>query len=59
MLWLTTPGLDPGEVRTIGVDLVVNGSDGRAPGQDRGQAGQWFKACSGLNTYALTDQVAG
>lgn len=59
MLWLTIPGLGPGQVKTVSFDLVVNGTYGRAPGQDRGQANYWFNAYSGLYTYALTDQVAG
>lgn len=58
MLWLSIPGLDPGEVQTVSFDLVVNGTYARAPGQDRGQANYWFNAYSGLFTDALTDTVA-
>lgn len=59
VLWLTIPGLGPGQTQTVSFELVVNGTYGRAPGQDRGQANYWFSAYSGLYTYALTDHVAG
>jgi hypothetical protein len=60
MLWLTIPGLDPGEVQTISFDLIVNGTYARAPGQDRGQANYSFDARSGLfGLPGLFDHVAG
>lgn len=59
MLWLTIPGLDPGELQTISFDLIVNGTFARAPGQGRGQAGYLFQAFSGLLGPILTDQVVG
>ena len=59
VLWLTIPGLNPGEVQTISFDLIVNGTYARAPGQDRGQANYAFNAYSGLFGTVLTDQVAG
>lgn len=59
ILWLSIPGLDPGEVQTISFDLVVNGTYARAPGQDRGQATYDFLAASGLFSYGPTDMVAG
>lgn len=59
MLWLSIPGLDPGEVQTISFDLVVDGTYARAPGQDRGHASYTFLAASGLFTSALTDMVTG
>lgn len=59
VLWLSIPGLGPGEMQTISFDLVVNGTYARAPGQDRGQANYSFLAASGLFGPVLTDIVGG
>jgi hypothetical protein len=58
LLWISVPGLDPGETTTLRFDLQVDGGFGRAPASGIGQASFVFQAYSGVFSYALTDTVA-
>ncbi len=59
ILFLDLPGLGPSDTVTIALDVSVDGTYARAPGQDRGQANFSFGAVSGLNGPVNTDNVGG
>jgi hypothetical protein len=57
LLWISVPGLDPGETTTLSFELQVDGGFGRAPASNTGHASFQFQAYSGVFSYALTDTV--
>jgi MYXO-CTERM domain-containing protein len=57
LLWISVPGLDPGEHATLRFELQVDGGFGRPPGSLTGHAGFLFQAYSGVFSFALTDTV--
>lgn len=57
LLWISVPGLDPGETTTLRFELQVDGGFGRAPASGIGQASFYFGAYSGVFSYAFTDTV--
>lgn len=57
LLWISVPGLGPGDQATLRFELQVDGGFGRAPGSGIGQAGFFFQAYSGVYSSSLTDTV--